>query len=99
GLLHLRPIPDRQLWNNSAINGPHSALSPANFTTLPHFSLSWAISLPKSAGEPVSAVPPRSPSRALSFGSASAALTSLFSLSTISTDVFLGPPMPCQALV
>src|SRR5579859_2855545 len=36
----------------------HSALAPENFTTLPHFSVSSAISLPKSAGEPSSAVPP-----------------------------------------
>src|SRR5262245_48987899 len=35
--------------------GLHSALMPANFTTLPHFSVSSAMSLPKSAGEPPSA--------------------------------------------
>src|SRR5262245_6384298 len=32
-----------------------SALMPANLTTLPHFSVSSAMSLPKSAGEPGSA--------------------------------------------
>src|SRR5262245_3303065 len=31
-----------------------SALTPANFTTLPHFSVSSTMSLPKSLGEPVS---------------------------------------------
>ena len=30
----------------------HSGLMPANLTTLPHFSVSSAMSLPKSAGEP-----------------------------------------------
>src|SRR5215471_19392639 len=45
--------------------------------TLPHFSVSSAMSLPKSAGEPGSTLPPRSASRAFIWGSASAALTSL----------------------
>src|SRR5438552_5028045 len=31
----------------------HSGLMPANLATLPHFSVSWAISRPKSAGDPV----------------------------------------------
>src|SRR5438445_11182459 len=44
--------------------------------TLPHFSVSSAMSLLKSAGEPVSGVPPRSASRALILGSARAALIS-----------------------
>jgi hypothetical protein len=35
-------------------------LSPANFTTLPHFSVSSATSLPKSTGVPGSMMPPRS---------------------------------------
>src|SRR5262249_39200045 len=75
-----------------------SALAPVNLTTLPHFSVSSAMSLPKSAGEPASAVPPRSASRAFMLGSARAALTSLLSLSTISVGVFLGAPRPCQLL-
>jgi hypothetical protein len=45
-----------------------AALRPANLTTLPHFSVSSAISLPKSAGIPGSGVPPRSASRALHLG-------------------------------
>src|SRR5262249_1076366 len=45
--------------------------------TLPHFSVSSAISFPKSAGESASTVPPRSASRAFSLGSASAVLISL----------------------
>jgi hypothetical protein len=51
-----------------------SALTPANFTTLAHFSVSSTISLPKSAGEPTSGVPPRSASRASILGSARPAL-------------------------
>jgi tripartite-type tricarboxylate transporter receptor subunit TctC len=53
-------------------------------TTLPHFSVSSAISFPKSAGEPGSVMPPRSASRALILGSARAALISLLRRSTIS---------------
>src|SRR5215469_8610298 len=75
-----------------------SALTPANFTTLPHFSVSWAMSLPKSAGEPGSAVAPHSASRAFILGSASAALISVLSLSTISAGVLRGAPMPVQKL-
>ena len=66
--------------------------------TLPHFSVSSAMSLPKSAGEPGITAPPSSASRAFIFGSARPALTSLLSFSTISADVFLGAPMPYHAL-
>src|SRR6516225_12113147 len=62
-----------------------SALIPANFTTLAHFSVSSAISLPNSAGDPGSATPPRS---------ARGAFISLLSLSTISAGVFAGTPRP-----
>jgi hypothetical protein len=58
--------------------------------TLPHFSVSSAMSLPKSLGEPGSTVPPRSARRALILGSARPALISLLSLLTISAGVFLG---------
>src|SRR5262249_10295455 len=67
-----------------------SALTPANFTTLPHFSVSSTKSLPKSLGEPVSAMPPRSANRAFILESATPASISLLSLSIISTGVFLG---------
>ena len=63
---------------------------PANFTTLPHFSVSSAINLPNSADDPPNGVPPRSARRAFSFGSASAALTSLLSLSMTSAGVLRG---------
>ena len=42
-----------------------SGLMLAARITLPHFSVSSAISFPKSAGESASAAPPRSASRAL----------------------------------
>src|SRR5438445_3021110 len=67
----------------------HSPLMPAARITFPHFSVSSAMSLPKSAGEPVSGVPPNSTRRALILASARAELISLFSLSTISPGVFL----------
>jgi hypothetical protein len=51
-------------------------LRPANATTFAHLSVSSAISLVKSAGEPAITVQPSSSSRALIFGSASAALIS-----------------------
>ena len=51
----------------------HSALMPANPITLAHFSVSSARSLPNSAGEPETTVPPMSASRTLILGSARAA--------------------------
>src|SRR6266403_5319040 len=76
----------------------HSGLMPANLTTLAHFSVSSAMSLPKSAGEPASRLPPSSASRALILESASAALVSPFSLSAIAAGVALGAPKPHQLL-
>src|SRR5262249_55534364 len=55
---------------------------------LAHFSVSSAMSLAKSAGEPGSTVPPRLASCALSLGSAWPALISLLSLSIICDGVF-----------
>src|SRR5215475_4013778 len=75
-----------------------SALMPRNFTTLPHFSVSSAISLPNSAGDPGSATPPRSARRASILGSARPALISVLSLSTISAGVAFGAPTPNQKL-
>src|SRR5262245_55105834 len=85
----------RNIWRDRA---DHSALILAARITLAHFSVSSAISLPKSAGEPAITVPPRSASRALSWGSARAALISLLSLMTISAGVPVGPPTPYQPL-
>src|SRR5262249_36269574 len=89
---------ERDLWNVAPRPPRQSALTPANFTTLPHFSVSSAMSLPKSAGEPASKLPPISASCALILGSARPALISLLSLSTTSGDVFLGAPTPNQTL-
>jgi hypothetical protein len=72
----------------------HSALMLAARITLPHFSLSSAISLPKLAGVPGSTVPPKSASRAFIVGSARPALISLLSVSMILAGVFLGAPRP-----
>src|SRR5262245_27174438 len=87
------------LYGISTPDRPHSALMPANFTTLPHFSVSSAMSLPKSAGEPGSAAAPNPASRAFIWESARPALISLLSFSTISAGVFLGAPRPSQRLV
>src|SRR5215831_9662354 len=76
----------------------HSGLMLAARITLPHFSVSSAMSLPKSTGEPGSAVAPHSASRAFILGSARAALISVLSLSTISAGVFFGAPTPLQKL-
>jgi hypothetical protein len=65
----------------------HWGLMFAARITLPHFSVSSEMSLPKSAGDPMSAVDPRSAIRAFTMGSASAELVSLLSLSTTSVGV------------
>src|SRR5205814_478423 len=57
----------------------HCTLMLAARITLPHFSVSSRISLPKSSGEPGSTTPPRSANRAFTVESASAALTSILS--------------------
>src|SRR6516162_4667669 len=76
----------------------YSALMLADLITLPHFSVSSAMSLPKSAGDIGIGTPPRSASRALIVGSARPALIASLSLSTISAGVFLGTPTPYQKL-
>jgi hypothetical protein len=65
---------------------------------LPHFSVSSAMSLPKSAGEPGRTVAPRSAKRALILGSARPELIYLLSLSMIAAGVFLGASMPNHTL-
>src|SRR3974377_1549148 len=75
----------------------HSTLRLANLTTLPHFSVSAAINLPKLAGVTTIGMPPSSSSFAFSLGSARPALIALLSVSTISFGVFFGAPMPNHA--
>src|SRR5262249_48443507 len=75
-----------------------SALMPANFTTLAHFSVSLARRWPKLAGGPGSIVPPISASRTFALGSARIALISMLSRPMTSGGVFLGAMMPKNAL-
>src|SRR5262245_13330749 len=56
------------LWNVGATMTAYSVLMLAARITFAHFSVSSAMSLPKSAGEPTNGVPPRSASFALHFG-------------------------------
>ena len=91
----LPPFAERDLWNiDPAANEPHSAWMLRARITLPHFSVSSAISLPNWTGDPGSSVPPRSARRAFILGSSRAALTSLLSLLTISAGVAFGTPRP-----
>src|SRR5262249_17768790 len=98
-LLHVEITLDHR-WGQSGFSqllvAHQSGLMLAARITLPHFSVSSAMSLAKSAGEPASVVLPNSASRALILGSARPALISLLSLSTTSVGVFLGAPMPAQ---
>ena len=57
------PFAQRTLWNVRATMTAYSALMFAARITLPHFSVSSAMCLPKSLGEPGSTVPPRSATR------------------------------------
>ena len=74
------------------------ALIPANLITFAHFSVSARMILPKSAGVFASAGVPRSASRALIFGSASAAFTSVLSFAMISAGVAFGAHSPLHEL-
>src|SRR5262249_11833661 len=88
-----------RLWNiDSPTDQPQSALMLRARMSLPHFSVSSAMSLPKSVGEYASTSPPRSASRPFNLGSARPALISLLSLSTIPAGGFLRLPRPDQAL-
>src|SRR5258708_2802005 len=88
------PIRQSDAMGNQLTRSSHSGLRLAARTTLPHFSVSSAMSWPNAAGEPASASPPMSANRAFILGSASAALISWLSLSMISGGVLLGAPTP-----
>jgi hypothetical protein len=91
--------PGGHFWlGRPAALGHQSGLRPANFTTLAHFAVSSASNLPYAAGGPISTDEPKSANFAPSLGSASPALISLLSLSTISAGVSLGAPMPLEEL-
>src|SRR5215471_14472320 len=72
----------------------HCSLILATRITLPHFSVSSEINLPKSAGEPASTVPPKLASFVSRLASAMLTLTAVFSFSMTSAGVFFGAPMP-----
>src|SRR5262249_32801407 len=76
----------------------HWSLILASWITLAHLSVSAAMSFSKSLGDIGIGTLPRSARCPLILRSARAAFISLLSLSTISPDVFLGAPMPCQVL-
>src|SRR6516225_463987 len=93
----------RALLSHCGMSAPdrmvhYSALIPAARITLPHFSVSSVISLPYSAGEPDSGVPPMSASRVLIVASARPALISRLSRSMISAGVPFGAAMPNHEL-
>src|SRR5262249_23110918 len=79
-------------------NRDYSGLAPDSLITLPHFAVSSARNLLKSAGEPGVGVAPKPARPAMTFGSARPALISLLSFSTMSAGVFFGAPKPPQAL-
>src|SRR5215831_19437954 len=72
----------------------HSALMLASRITLPHFSVSSAMSLPKSADVIDIRSTPKPASRVFMRGSAATALISLLSLSITSAGVSFGAPTP-----
>src|SRR5262249_34536126 len=72
----------------------HSGLMLAARITLPHFSTSSAMSLPKSAGEPGRTVAPSSAIRDFMLGSLRAAFISLLGFSTMSVRGLLGARTP-----
>src|SRR5882757_255681 len=74
----------------------HSSATPADLITLVHLSVSLAMNVLNSAGVIGIGSTPRSASRALSLGSASALLVAAFSVSTIPAGVFFGAPSAYQ---
>src|SRR5262249_52067865 len=78
----------------STADRPQSALMLRARMTLPPFSLSSAMRLPKSGGGPTSGAARSWGSRALILGSARPALMALLSLSIICDGVFFGAPTP-----
>src|SRR5262249_16183311 len=72
----------------------YSRLTPPSLITLAQLAVWGARRVPKSAGLPGTSMPPSSARRALTFGSAKAALISLLSLSMISGGVPFGALIP-----
>ena len=78
----------------STADRPHSALMLAARITLPHFSVSSAMSFPNAADVIDIGSTPKPASRAFMRGSAATALISLLSLSITSAGVSFGAPTP-----
>src|SRR5262245_9992273 len=94
----MRDFAEREIMEHRARGEDHSPLMPAARITLPHFSVNSTTNLPNSAGELAKGSAPKSTSRALNLGSASAALTSLLRIAMISGGVCAGAAMPSQLL-
>ena len=95
GHLAMQAVVRSTSLNHTQVLAPdHSALMLAARITLPHFSVSSAISFPKSPGEPERTVIPRSANRALTTGLARPALIAWLSLLMTSAGVFPGAPTP-----
>src|SRR5215510_3886375 len=87
-LRHRRQVPISEVMERGAPRRTHSTLMFAARITLLYFSVSSAMSLAKSPGEPDSVLPPRSANRALTFESARAELISVLSCWTNAAGVF-----------
>src|ERR1043166_5883442 len=72
----------------------HSIEMLANLTTLAHFAVSSTRSLPNSSADIGIGVPPSWTTRSCILGSASAAFTALFRVSTTSAGLPFGPELP-----
>src|SRR5262245_45772373 len=96
-----QPVIDLTVFRQSKcyeILWDQSGFAPENLTTFAHLSVSSLRSFANPAGESASAVPPSTASRCLTCASASAALISLLSRSTITAGVFLGATTPNHEL-
>jgi|SRR6516164_6113685 hypothetical protein len=88
-------LPNETLWNIWLVIGS-LRLDAGELDRLAHFSVSSATSSPKSAGDAAWMRIPRSSYFVLISGRARHALISLWSISTISAGIFLGPAMLSQ---
>src|SRR5258707_12648644 len=86
------------LYGVSTARRPHSALMLRARMTLPHFSVSSAMSFPNAADVIDIGSKPKPASRAFMRGSAATALISLLSLSITSAGVSFGAPTPYHPL-
>src|SRR5262245_5145186 len=89
---HLVPVTLAEKHAQRPGEPDYSGLTPANFTTLPHFSVSSTTSLPSSPGLIANGSPPSWAMRTFILGSASPARTSSLMVATTSAGVFLGAP-------